>query len=84
MTEVEYTDEFGSWWEVLSEAEQESVAYSVALLESKGPSLGHPHSSKINDSRHAHMRELRVQHHGRPCRVFYAFDPRRKAIPLIA
>ena len=30
------------------------------------------------------MRELRVQHRGRPYRVFYAFDPRRKAILLIA
>ena len=84
MTEVEYTDEFGVWWEGLTEAEQESVAYSVGLLEAKGTALGHPHSSKINGSRHAHMRELRVQHQGRPYRVFYAFDPRRKAILLIA
>jgi hypothetical protein len=30
------------------------------------------------------MRELRVQHQGRPYRVFYAFDPRRAAILLIA
>ena len=30
-----------------------------------------------------HMRELRIQHQGRPCRVLYAFDPRRAAILLI-
>lgn len=30
------------------------------------------------------MRELRVQHQGRPYRVLYAFDPRRAAILLIA
>ena len=30
------------------------------------------------------MRELRIQHQGRPVRVFYAFDPRRAAILLIA
>ena len=29
------------------------------------------------------MRELRVQHAGRPYRVLYAFDPRRTAILLI-
>ena len=29
------------------------------------------------------MRELRIQHEGRPYRVLYAFDPRRKAILLI-
>jgi hypothetical protein len=31
--EVEYTDEFGHWWEQLSESEQVSVAASVMLLE---------------------------------------------------
>ena len=29
------------------------------------------------------MRELRVQHEGRPYRVLYAFDPRRTAMLLI-
>ena len=29
------------------------------------------------------MRELRVQHAGRPYRILYAFDPRRMAILLI-
>jgi len=28
------------------------------------------------------MRELRIQHEGRPYRVIYAFDPRRTAILL--
>ena len=81
--DVEYTDEFGAWWEAITEAEQESIAASVGLLEAKGPQLGFPHSSGINGSRHAHMRELRVQHAGRPYRVLYAFDPRRNAILLI-
>lgn len=55
----------------------------VQLLENHGPTLPFPHSSKIRTSRHSHMRELRVQHGGRPIRVFYAFDPRRVAILLI-
>jgi hypothetical protein len=84
LTEVEYTNEFGDWWDALSESEQESVAHSVGLLEAKGPALGHPHSSGVVGSRHSHMRELRIQHQGRPYRVFYAFDPLRKAILLIA
>jgi hypothetical protein len=29
------------------------------------------------------MRELRIQHAGRPYRVLYAFDPRRCAILLL-
>ena len=81
--EVEYTDEFGEWWNGLTEAEQESVDASVRLLEERGPHLGHPHSTGISRSKHAHMRELRVQHRGRPYRVLYAFDPRRAAILLI-
>jgi len=42
-----------------------------------------PHSSGVEMSQHAHMRELRIQHEGRPYRVLYAFDPRRVAILLI-
>jgi hypothetical protein len=29
------------------------------------------------------MRELRIQHQGRPYRVLYAFDPRRIALVLL-
>lgn len=81
--DVEYTDEFGEWWQGLSEAEQISVAASVQLLEMRGPNLGFPHSSGVNGSRHGHMRELRIQHEGRPFRTLYAFDPLRHAILLL-
>lgn len=81
--EVEYTDEFGEWWDRLDEDEQDSVAAIVQVLEARGPSLPHPYSSSIKSSRHNHMRELRVQHKGRPYRILYAFDPRRVAILLI-
>jgi len=47
------------------------------------PNLPFPYSSGIKGSRHAHMRELRVESGGKPLRVFYAFDPRRMAILLI-
>jgi hypothetical protein len=81
--EVEYTDEFEAWWNTLSEEEQISVAATVELLEARGPQLPFPHSSGIKGSKHAHMRELRTQHEGRPYRTLYAFDPRRTAILLI-
>lgn len=81
--DVEYTDEFEDWWECLTEAEQESVAATVGLLEIEGPRLPFPYSSGVEGSRHGHMRELRIQHSGRPYRVLYAFDPRRCAILLI-
>ncbi len=82
--DVEYTDEFGAWWDRLTEEEQISLDASVRLLEALGPTLKYPHSSGINGSKHGHMRELRTQHDGRPYRTLYAFDPRRAAILLIA
>ncbi len=80
---VEYTDEFGRWWRSLTESEQDDVAACVGLLEEKGPTLPFPYSSGVEGSRHAHMRELRVQHAGDPYRVLYAFDPRRCALLLM-
>ena len=77
---VEYTDEFGEWWAELGETQQDRVAATVKLLEENGPSLPFTFSSGIKGSRHAHMRELRVQSRGSPLRIFYAFDPRRAAI----
>jgi hypothetical protein len=53
------------------------------LLEDYGVTLKHPYCSGVTLSRHPHMRELRVQHQGRPFRIFYAFDPRRTAVLLI-
>lgn len=80
---VEYTDEFESWWCDLGEGEQVDVAACVGLLEAKGPNLPFPYSSGVTGSKHSHMRELRIQHAGDPYRVLYAFDPLRNAILLI-
>jgi hypothetical protein len=81
--EVEVTGEFEHWWTSLTEGEQEDVRAVVLLLRAFGPALRHPFSSGVTTSRHAHMRELRIQHRGKPYRVLYAFDPRRTAILLI-
>ena len=81
--EVEYTDEFGRWWNGLSVTQQDAVVARIELLMEHGPNLPYPYSSEVKGSRHGRMRELRVQSGGRPLRVFYAFDPRRIAILLI-
>ena len=56
------------------------VDFTVSLLQQLVPTLRMPHSSGIEMSRYAHMRELRIQHEGGPYRVLYAFDPRRAAM----
>jgi hypothetical protein len=83
MWEVEYTDEFGTWWDTLTEAEHEAVAFSVNLLRQVGPFLGFPHTSGVYSSKYSTMRELRSQCAGKPLRTFFSFNPRRVAILLI-
>ena len=46
-------------------------------------SLVFPYSSAIKESRFS-LLELRVQSRGGPIRVFYAFDPWRQAVLLLA
>lgn len=82
MWDVEVTDAFEKWWGALTEKEQDDVTAVVELLEEKGAHLPHPYSSGIEGSKFSHMRELRIQSHGDPIRVFYAFDPRRVAVLL--
>ena len=84
MWEVEFTDEFGEWFEdELTPAQQDSMAAAVQVLAVVGPSLGRPQVDTIKGSKHDHMKELRVQSGGEPFRCFFAFDPRRTAILLI-
>jgi hypothetical protein len=79
--EVEYTDQFGEWWDDLSEDEQEAVTAAVSVLERRGPALGRPLVDTIKQSRHANMKELIPP--ASDSRVLFAFDPRRAAILLI-
>src|ERR1019366_939325 len=79
--EIVVTTEFVAWWDGLTEAEQASVSAVVDLLELFGATLGFPHSSALVGSKK--LRELRIQHHGEPYRVLYAFDPSRNAILLM-
>lgn len=81
--DVEYTDEFEAWWIDLDEGEQIDIDAVVGILEEKGPHLPYPYSSDVRGTRYGSIRELRIQHKGKPYRILYAFDPRRTAILLI-
>lgn len=81
--EVEYTDEFEVWWVKLDEEEQIDIDAVVSLLEEKGPHLPYPYSSDVKGAKYDALRELRIQHKGKPYRILYVFDPRRVAILLI-
>lgn len=77
------TAEFEAWFMSLRDDEAESVAWYVDLLEAKGAALKFPYCSGVHGSRYSQMRELRIQHAGKPYRVFYCFAPDRRAVVLI-
>lgn len=80
MWEVEYTDQFGEWYESLEEADQEPIRTVVERLAEHGPSLRRPTVAEIKGSRFdPQMRELRIG----SVRVLFMFDPRRVAILLV-
>lgn len=61
------------------------VAAAIARLESGGPAVGRPTVDRIKSSRHHNMKELRPGSAGRSeVRVLFAFDPKRRAILLVA
>ena len=81
--EIEYTDQFGDWWQTLTDEEKFKITAIIEILEERGTNLGQPYSSEIKGADFTHMRELKIQYKGKPYRVLYAFDPRRIAILLI-
>lgn len=81
--EILYTDEFAAWWHGLDEDEQDSITFSVRLLQEHGPNLQRPHADVVHRSAYRNMKELRCQHQGRPYRILFIFDPRRNAVSLI-
>ena len=50
--DVEFSDQFGEWWDALSAGEQESVAFSVRLLEEEGVNLRRPQADSVKGSKY--------------------------------
>lgn len=80
---TEITETFEEWWNTMTEKEQDDVTAIIDLLKERGAHLPFPYSSSVEGAKFSQMRELRIQSHGDPIRIFYAFDPRRIAILLI-
>ncbi len=77
--EVEQTDQFGDWFEALSEDDQEEIAARVDKLVEFGPGLGRPLVDTVTQSATPNMKELRCG----SIRILFCFDPRQVAILLI-
>ena len=55
---------------------------SVGRSTATGTKFRSSFSRTVYDSKFTNIKELRVQHRGKPLRAFFAFDPLRQAIVL--
>jgi hypothetical protein len=81
---VEIGDEFEPEFFELHEDVQTELLAMARLLQTLGPQLGRPRVDTLNGSRHANMKELRFDAADGVWRVAFAFDPKRKAVLLVA
>src|SRR5213082_21801 len=81
---VEMANEFEAEFDELYEGVQVEILAVALRLEKFGPQLGRPHVDTLKGSRHSNMKELRFSAAGGEWRVAFAFDPRRRAILLVA
>jgi len=81
---VEICDEFAPEFDALHEHVQLEILALSRLLQQFGPHLGRLRVDTLKGSRHTNLKELRFRAAGGEWRVAFAFDPRRRAILLVA
>ncbi len=81
---VEIGDEFEPEFDGLPEDVRTEILALALLLEQFGPQLRRPRVDTLHGSRHANMKELRFSAADGEWRVAFAFDPKRRAILLVA
>jgi hypothetical protein len=81
---VEIGAEFEPEFFALQEDVRTEILALTRFLQKFGPQLGRPRVDTWNNSRHANMKELRFSADDGEWRVAFAFDPKRKAILLVA
>jgi hypothetical protein len=82
--QVDFDPEFKREFDALPAATQDSILTGVGMLALRGPALPRPWCDTLGGSRHANMKELRFKLPTGAWRVAFAFDPRRRAILLVA
>lgn len=81
---VEFVAEFEAEFDELSDSVQDELLAQAKLLEQFGPSLGRPRVDTLKGSKHSNMKELRFDADGGVWRAAFAFDPKRRAMLLVA
>jgi hypothetical protein len=81
---VEFHDAFEAEFSAFEHDVQDALLAVAKLLADYGPQLGRPYADTLKGSKHANMKELRFEALNGEWRAAFAFDPRRKAIVLVA
>lgn len=81
---VIFSSVFENWLNDLDADERQSVLANLLLLQKHGYNLARPYADTIKGSKVKNLKELRIQHNGKPLRAFFVFDPLRQAIILCA
>jgi len=81
---VLFSEEFEPEFEALPAEVQDELFAQAKWIEVFGPEAGRPRVDTLSGSEYANMKELRFDAANGVWRVAFAFDPKRKAILLVA
>lgn len=84
MWQLLFADEFLPEFADMAIAVQDELLAQAKVIEAFGPLASRPRVDTLAGSRHANMKELRFSADGGEWRVAFAFDPRRRAVLLVA
>ena len=80
--EVLLHPEVVAWLETQSDSDYSLIRDALEALQITGPSLGRPFVDRLKGTKFHNLKELRPL--GSQIRLLFAFDPKRKAIVLVA
>ena len=83
MHEVLTTSHFDKWFANVDNIGKKDILAIVEVLKNFGPTLGRPYVDTLKGSKIPNLKELRIRSIGRPFRVLFIFDVKRRAILLI-
>jgi len=83
VVEIVISKEFENWFKDIDSTAKKDIFAALETLKVVGSSLGRPHVDTLKGSKIANLKELRVRSSGKPYRILFVFDPKRKALLLV-